>query len=363
MCTRVFNNQNEFLSTARNMDWAEQLPTSLFYFDAGEKKLGITEEEFKEWKKDNPNAGPYEPFTWVSEHSSVVAMVGSDKTGWATSDGINSAGLVANVLYDTGFKSGVRPYEMQLSVLRWTQFVLDTFTTAEEVETFFRESPLQLVATKVPGSAKPATLHLSVSDTKSDSLIIEVNEGKYHFYRSSEYNIMTNEPSYKKQLEMKQKLIIDNDHDNKKIAESIPGGPYSPLRFERASFYYHFLNNPESAMESLAQSKGVTASASVPVGFELEGSGPNNAATLWTTIANQQMNALKYYFSNSRVVNIVWFDLSNLGDNLQDVNCASLDLVTCTNCNKPDEEPVFDNKTFEGFINERMSKRKDPFLV
>lgn len=361
MCTRVFNNRSEFLSTSRNMDWAEQLPTSLFYFDSGQEKIGITKEEFNEWKKDHPDAGSYEPFIWTSEHKSVVAMVGSDKTGWATSDGINSSGLVANVLYDTGFSAGVRPYDLQLSVLRWTQFVLDTFTTAKDVEAFFKETPMQLVATKVPGSSKAATLHLSVSDTTGDSLIIEVNDGVFHFYRSPEYNIMTNEPSYKEQLKMKQELINKADGDNKKLAESIPGGPYSPNRFERASFYYYFLNEPDSAVESLAQSKGVTGSASVPVGFKLKGSGPNNAATLWTTIANQQKNAYKYYFSNSRVVNIIWFDLSNLGDNLKNVDCASLDLVTCLNCDKQNVEHLFESKTYEGCVNDQMKQRKDPF--
>ena len=41
MCTRVFNNKDKnYLATARNMDWMEELRTTLYVFDKGLKKEG-----------------------------------------------------------------------------------------------------------------------------------------------------------------------------------------------------------------------------------------------------------------------------------------------------------------------------------
>ena len=41
MCTRVLNNKDKnYLATARNMDWMEELRTTLYVFDKGLKKEG-----------------------------------------------------------------------------------------------------------------------------------------------------------------------------------------------------------------------------------------------------------------------------------------------------------------------------------
>ncbi|MCR9171275.1 MAG: linear amide C-N hydrolase [bacterium] len=352
MCTRVFNNRSEhFLSTSRNMDWAETLPTSLYYFQSNLSREGLTESEFKAW---NPDGTKYNPLTWTSEYASVVAMVGDDAAGWASSDGINSAGLVANVLYDTGFEPGFHANREQLSVLRWAQFILDNFSSALQVKEYFEDTPPQLVGTKVPSSEKAATLHLSVSDAQGESLIVEVQGGEYMFYYNHGYTIMTNEPSYKDQLILLNNLISRTKNDpDKTIAETIPGGPFSPERFERAAFYYHYLHTPETAHESLAQTKGVTASASVPVGFSLQGSGPNNASTLWTTVANQTEGQYQYYFNNSRVVNTVWFDMQT---DLPNSPASSLGLVVWNN-----DDKRFENITYDGCINDKMRATSDPF--
>ena len=92
MCTRIFNNFNkDYLTTARNMDWATQMPTTIFTFRVSPEDHMIkcgTEDE-------NEHS-----LIWEAQYSSIVTMVGTEAP-YGASDGINSAGLVANLLYDS----------------------------------------------------------------------------------------------------------------------------------------------------------------------------------------------------------------------------------------------------------------------
>lgn len=342
MCTRAFNNLNDnFLTTARNMDWSVQLPTSLFTFKEGLQKSGMP--------KPDSSA-----LTWTARYDSVVTMVGSEDNGYAASDGINSAGLVANVLYDSQasyLREDGSSCE-QLSVLRWAQFVLDTCCSVAEVTDIFRNANIQIMPAKVPSSPKEASLHLSVSDSFRNSAIIEVIKGEFIINENEQYKIMTNEPSYKTQILLNQYWRWQWSEANSFPSHTIPGGPFSADRFERASFYLNQLKAPESMDESLAQSKSIVANASVPIGFDLGvGDHPNIAPTLWSTLANH--NDKIYYFSNARTPNTIWFDLNKIGD-LADT--SMLKLVT-------EDDNKFENASFIGSVNDELTPANDPYKL
>merc|ERR1719401_2492136 len=81
-CSRVYTGSADgHFFTARTMDWMEDLGTDLWAFPVGLQRRG--------------HAGP-RGLQWTARHGSVVAA--SVRYG-ATVDGVNDAGLSANMLY------------------------------------------------------------------------------------------------------------------------------------------------------------------------------------------------------------------------------------------------------------------------
>jgi len=96
------------------MDWTEKMGTKLYVFPKGIKREGLT--------KTNPAK-------WTSKYGSVAVGVWDG----ATTDGMNEAGLVANILYLAETKYGDRdPAREGISVSLWCQYFLDNFATVAE---------------------------------------------------------------------------------------------------------------------------------------------------------------------------------------------------------------------------------------
>jgi penicillin V acylase-like amidase (Ntn superfamily) len=349
MCTRIFNNfnkENQFLTTARNMDWATELPTSLFAF---------RNENNNPMVKTGTSPKDEHSLIWTAKYDSVVTMVGDDNN-YGASDGINTKGLAANLLYDSNASYDRKNGSSckNLDVLRWLQFVLDTCCSVEEVVKKFDENAtpqIQLIGGTVPGSITPASLHLSVSDTFGDSAIIEVDNGEYIIYNNSEFRVMTNEPSYAKQIELNQFWRWQWNNENNFPSNTLPGGTFPSDRFARASYYLNHLHPTVTIDDSLAQSKSVVMNASVPVNFNSGDSKyPNIAQTLWSTLASH--NDLRYYFCNSRTLGNIWVDLNKM--DLFPSSVSQLLLVE-------ELDSSFENKSLYGFKNNDFETTNDPF--
>ena len=343
MCTRVFNNKSEdYLTTSRNMDWKTQLPTSLFTFKKGLNKSGM---------ESNDDSA----LTWTSVYDSVVTMVGNEESGYGASDGMNSNGLVANVLYDSNAEYLRKDDDStkKLDVLRWVQYVLDMYGTVSDVVSEFNKNNIQIVGSRVPGSESEATLHLSISDKHSDSAIIELVDGKFCIHLSKAFTIMTNEPNFETQIKLNDYWRWQWSSENKFPSHTIPGGPFPTDRFERAAFYLHHIDAPINAKDSLAQSKSIVANASVPIGFNLTiDDNPNVAPTLWSTISDH--NNLIYYFYNVRTPNVVWLNLNQLSSNY---NVAKLNMVELTADNQ------FISHNYDNMINDNLIPTTDTYQV
>lgn len=349
MCTRIFNNfnkENNYLTTARNMDWATQMPTTIFAF-----KVNNKEEIIKSgMSPQNENS-----LIWTAKYNSVVTMVGTEAP-FGASDGINSAGLVANLLYDSSAKYARKDGSSckNLDVLRWVQFVLDTCCSVKEVVAAFSENAqtqIQLIGGIVPGSDKLAALHLAVSDKFGDSAIIEVHKGKYFIYNNPEFRVMTNEPSYAKQIELNQFWRWQWSDKNFFPSNTLPGGPFPSDRFARASYYLNHLYDTKNISDSLTQSKSVVMNASVPVNFKSNNPQfPNIAQTLWSTVACH--SNLKYYFYNTRTMGEIYVDLNQLEEFPSTV--SKLVVVSIY-------DHKFINHELFGYQNENFIKTLDPF--
>nr|WP_253272315.1 linear amide C-N hydrolase [Advenella kashmirensis] len=285
-CTRfVYHGHGDEIITARSMDWKVDVGTNLWVFPRGMQRSG--------------EAGP-NSVKWTSKYGSVIAS-GYD---FSTTDGMNDAGLVANLLWLA--ESTYPEYDGKtpgLSIAVWTQYVLDNFATVQEVVDTLKTEPFTLVTDNVPGENRLATLHLSLSDASGDSAIIEYIDGKQVIHHSRDYQVMTNSPIFEKQLAMEEYW--------KQIGGTVmlPGTNRASDRYARAMFYVNAIPKSENEVESIASVFSVIRNVSVPFGLTTPNE-PNISSTRWRTVADQKR--LRYFFESAVNPNIFWVDLKKL---------------------------------------------------
>lgn len=271
-CTRlVYLGAHDDVITARSMDWKTDVATNLWIFPRGMARNG--------------QAGP-NSVTWTSKYGSVIA------SGYevSTTDGMNEAGLVANVLWLV--ESEYPAYDGRgpgLSIAAWAQYVLDNYGTVKEAVEALRAQPFTVVTDKVPGEDRLATLHLSMSDASGDSAIIEYIGGKQVIHHSRDYQVMTNSPVFDQQLALNTYW--------KQIGGTVmlPGTNRAADRFARASFYVNAIPKSEDPVKALASVFSVIRNASVPFGINTPEE-PNISSTRWRTVADHKR---KLYFFES----------------------------------------------------------------
>ncbi|MCX5479482.1 linear amide C-N hydrolase [Kaistia geumhonensis] len=295
-CTRaVYIGSDDMVITGRTMDWLEDMHTRLWAFPRGIKRDGA--------------AGPNAP-VWTAKYGSVVAS-GYDL---GTADGMNEAGLVANLLYlaesDYGTTMGKPPLSMSL----WAQYVLDNFASVAEAVAVLEKEPFRVQTAELP-NGKAAQLHLSISDATGDSAIFQYIGGRLVIYHGKEYRVMTNSPTYDQQLALNAYW--------KEIGglTFLPGTNRAADRFARASFliqaiptevapsYIGAVPDKSFANQAVASVMGVMRSVSVPLGITTPGQ-PNISSTIWRTVAEQKDRV--YFFDSSTSPNTFWVPLADL---------------------------------------------------
>lgn len=285
-CTRlVYLGANDQVMTARSMDWKLDVGTNLWVLPRGIARNG--------------EAGP-NSIEWSAKYGSVVA------TGYdvSTTDGMNEAGLVANVLWLV--ESEYPAYDGKtpgLAISLWAQYVLDNFATVGEAVAALEAEPFTIVTDSVPGEDRLATLHLSISDATGDSAIIEYIGGKQVIHHSRDYQVMTNSPIFDKQLALNEYW--------KELGGTtmLPGTNRAADRFARASFYVDAIPKSENAVEALASVFGVIRNTSVPFGITTPDQ-PNISSTRWRTVADHKRKL--YFFESALTPNTFWVDLNTL---------------------------------------------------
>ncbi|RZT99900.1 penicillin amidase [Advenella incenata] len=285
-CTRfVYHGVQGEVITARSMDWKTDVGTNLWVFPRGMARNG--------------EAGP-NSVKWTSKYGSVIAS-GYDIS---TTDGMNEAGLVANVLWLA--ESSYPEYDVKtpgLSIAAWAQYVLDNFATVQEAVQVLQKQPFTVVTDNVPGQDRLATLHLSLSDASGDSAIIEYIDGTQVIHHSRDYQVMTNSPIFEKQLAMEEYW--------KQIGGTVmlPGTNRAADRYARAMFYVNAIPKSEDEVESVASVFSVIRNVSVPYGLTTENE-PNISSTRWRTVADQKR--MRYFFESALAPNVFWIDLKQL---------------------------------------------------
>lgn len=219
---------------------------------------------------------------------------------------MNEAGLVVNLLWEVEATypedDGVTP---RISLSVFPQYLLDRYATVAEAVVDLRESPVQVAGGDVPVGppGRAATVHVSLSDATGDSAIIEFVNGEMVIWHDRSYQVMTNEPTFDRQLAVREYW------DGVNPREFMPGTVRATDRFVRASFYINAVEQTSDARRAAASVFSVIRQVSVPWGISIADQ-PNLSTTRWRVVADHLDR--RYYVESVTSPSVFWVDLAKL---------------------------------------------------
>jgi choloylglycine hydrolase len=285
-CSRaVYFGEEGQTVTGRTMDWfVTDMDTNMWLYPRGLERTSNTAN----------------PLVWTSKYGSVVTTIYEG----ASADGMNEAGLVANMLYlaESEYPPEDGDTRPTLPISAWAQYVLDNFATVAEAVEAIAKDEFRVVAIEAP-TGEAGTVHLSISDASGDSAIFEYLDGKLVIHHGREFQIMTNSPTYDQQLALAAYW--------KNIGGSVmlPGTNRAADRFARMSYYINEATQTADPRRAVATVFSVMRNVSVPLGIKIPGQ-PNIADTLWLTVSDQKNKV--YYYQDTNSPSIVWTNLNKL---------------------------------------------------
>ncbi|MEQ8846748.1 linear amide C-N hydrolase [Botrimarina sp.] len=285
-CSRVLWNDNGHgVLVGRNMDWFEDIQSNIWFLPRGMQRSGLA---------------AVNPLEWTSKYGSVI-ITAYDA---GTADGINEKGLAVHMLYLPETSVGQRdPSVPGLSITMWPQYYLDRFATVAEAVEAMQDEPFQLRMASHEGSGKAATIHLAMDDPTGDSAVLECIDGEIKVYHSREHTVMTNQPTFDKQLEnLRQYRGFGGD-------KKLPGTHEPGDRFARGAYYVRHLPQPETDREAVAALMSVMRNVSAPFGIA-DPERPNVSTTIWRTVTDLS-NAVLYYDSVFSA-QVFWIDVKKV---------------------------------------------------
>lgn len=285
-CSRVLWNTNgHAVLVGRNMDWFEDLKSNIWILPRGMQRSGLAEQN---------------PLTWTSKYGSV-AITAYDT---ATADGINEKGLAVHLLYLPETTTAPRDEKLPgLCISLWEQYYLDNFATVAEAVAALKTQPYQLLMAVEPSSGKAGTVHIALNDATGDSAIMECINGEIKVYHDRRYVVMTNQPTFDKQLEnLKQFRGFGGD-------QRLPGTHEPGDRFARGAYYVSHLPEPKSNREAVAALMSVMRNVSAPFGIA-DPERPNVSTTIWRTITDLSNRVL--YYDSVYSPQVFWIDLKQI---------------------------------------------------
>jgi len=122
-------------------------------------------------------------------------------------------------------------------VSQWVQYFLDNFATVAEAVEAQKSNPFQIESLILPNGF-PTLVHLSIADKSGDSAVIEYVGGKAKVYHDRRFIVMSNEPTYDKQIQnLRQYRTFGGE-------KPLPGERTPTDRFVRAAYYTENLPKP-----------------------------------------------------------------------------------------------------------------------
>jgi len=273
-CTRaLYVAKDGTVIVGRSMDWGEDMGSNMWVLPRGMKRDG---------------RGGKNTIAWESKYGSLI--VSAYDIG--TAEGMNEKGLVVNELALVESNYGKpQPGEKLISLSTWPQYVLDNFATVAEAVADLRKESFR-VQTVVLSTGRAANMHLVVSDATGDSAVFEYVDGKLVIHHGKQYRVVTNSPTYDKQL-----AIMEYWKDAGGTSKSLPGTSRAADRFVRTSFLLDVLpgavsptyisGTPQQSFKFQAPMAVLSLMRSVgtPLGFANEEQ-PWVSSTIWRTVSD-----------------------------------------------------------------------------
>jgi len=267
--------------------------------------------------------------TWKNKYG-FVAMNAVKKP--FVTDGMNETGLTLGVLYFPGFaeyqsfKDGEE--SRTLNNVDLSAYILGQFKTVKEIKASLPK--LRVVYNKdiAKDFGAPAPLHLVVTDSTGNSIVIEYVGGKLHIYDNT-IGVMTNAPSYDWQilnLRNYPQLTAFGGHADKNIKGvslvpfgagsgmlGLPGDVTPPSRFVRAVAFTSTMIPPKNIESGINEVSRILNNFDIPRGLVREGASPEDYHlnfTQWSTIGDIKNKRYYWWTEFNRRMRVV--DLKEL---------------------------------------------------
>ena len=297
-CTRVRDVAKDgTVIVGRSMDWGEDMHSNMWVLPRGMKRDG---------------RGGKNTISWESKYGSLIV------TGYdiGTCDGMNEKGLVVNMLALAESDYGKPPEGTRVICMStWAQYILDNHATVAESIADLQKENFQVQTVVLP-TGKPANMHLCIADPTGDSAVLEYVNGKLVIHHGKQYKVMTNSPTYDKQL-----AIMQYWREAGGLTKSLPGTSNAVDRFVRATFLLEAIPteaNPKY-ISAVAEQKfhfqammsvlSVMRSVGTPLGINIENQ-PWVSSTIWRTVSDSTNRIVM--FDSATTAASFWVKLDEL---------------------------------------------------
>ena len=273
-CSRVlYVAKDGTVITGRSMDWGEDLKSNMWVLPRGMKRDGM---------------GGKNSISWESKYGSLIV------TGYdiGTSEGMNEKGLVVNMLALAESDYGKPPEGAKVICLStWAKYILDNHATVAEAVADLEKENFQVQTVVLP-TGKPGNMHLAISDSTGDSAIFEYVKGKLVIHHGKQYKVMTNSPTYDKQI-----AIMEYWREAGGLTKSLPGTSRAADRFVRATYlleaipteakplYISGVAEQKFYFQAMMSVLSVMRSVGTPLGIDVENQ-PWVSSTVWRTVSD-----------------------------------------------------------------------------
>lgn len=283
-CSRViYNGSDSVFVVGRSLDWKTPIPTNLYVYPAGIKKVSY----------DKPGA-----IEWTSKYGAVYA-VGYD--GGVT-EGMNEKGLVINGLFCKGtvYNNPETESRPPMSLAVFVAWLLDLNATTDECVEVLKKHEFSIGGATFDGGTVSA-LHWGITDASGKSAIVEFDHGKINIYDPGDIRAMTNDPNWPAMT------AIINYWDKIGGQHMLPGTVSSPDRCVRANYFAHHVEQTADPALSVSITRSILVNSCVPYTYLIQGE-PNVSSTQWRSFSD--LKNRRYYFDIVTNPGYYYIDLS-----------------------------------------------------
>ena len=245
-------------------------------------------------------------------------------------EGLNEAGLSAGLFYFPRYGKyedyNANVKDASIADLQLVSWVLASFRTIEEVQEGL--SKVHVIAI----DPRASTVHWRFSDLSGRQLVLEIVDGKAHFYENK-LGVLTNSPGFEWQMTNLNNYVnlFPGTAEAKSLGDvqlasfgagsgflGIPGDVTPPSRFVRAAWYQATAPRQATAKQTVLQAFQILNNFDIPLGIEFaEGQMPVDipSATQWTSATDMQNRVLYYrtmYNSAIRSIDLKTIDFARV---------------------------------------------------